>query len=51
MTGVFIFLIGLTFLLGAVDVLSAKVVSITWPIFLMLGGLKKSIRCKCCDKG
>jgi hypothetical protein len=51
--GILIFLIGLTFLLGAFDVLSAKVVSITWPIFVMLGGLKNSIgkgRCKCCDK-
>ena len=50
MPGVFIVLIGLTFLLGALNVLSPRAVEITWPILLILLGLKKMCRgmCKCC---
>lgn len=48
--GLFIALIGLTFLLGAFNVLSPRVVEVTWPILLILIGMKKvgSGRCKCC---
>ena len=51
MPGVFIALIGLTFLLGALNVLSSRAVEITWPILLILLGLKKmfSGMCKCCS--
>jgi len=52
MPGVFIVLIGLTFLLGALNVLSPRAVEITWPILLILLGLKKifSGMCKCCNE-
>ncbi len=52
MAGVFIVLFGLVFLLGALDVLAPKTVSIIWPIFVMLGGLKCMMKgsCKCCDQ-
>ena len=50
MTGILIALIGLTFLLGAFNVLSARVVEITWPILLILIGVQKVCgrKCKCC---
>lgn len=50
--GLFIALIGLTFLLGAFNVFSARVVEVTWPILLVLIGVKlaASGNCKCCDK-
>ena len=50
MIGVFIALIGLTFLLGALHVLSPRTVEITWPILVILAGLKKMFdgMCKCC---
>jgi len=50
--GLFIALIGLTFLLGAFNVLSAKVVEVTWPILVVLIGFKIvcSGNCKCYDK-
>ena len=53
MTGIFVALIGLTFLLGALNVLGQRIVSIAWPIGLILIGLQNSIgkgRCKCCEK-
>lgn len=45
-----IILIGLAFLLQAFDVLSASVVSIAWPILvIIIGGMKLASRaCKCC---
>lgn len=49
--GVLVILIGLDILLGNLGVLEAKVVGIVWPILLMIIGLKKSIRCKCCAHG
>jgi hypothetical protein len=52
MKGLFIILIGLTVLLGNLEVLSAKVTGIIWPIFLILAGIKLSIMrgcCKCCE--
>ncbi len=52
MVPIFIVLIGLTFLLGALNVLSAGAVSITWPIFVILAGLMKMMKgaCKCCNR-
>ena len=48
--GLLIALIGLTFLLGAFNVLGHRVVEFTWPILLILLGLKKMCGgvCKCC---
>jgi len=49
MAGVFIVVFGLVFLLGALGVLSAHAVGVTWPILVILVGLKKLIGgCKCC---
>ena len=50
MTGLFAVGVGVVFLLGALDVISQQAVSITWPIFVILAGLKKASRglCKCC---
>ncbi len=49
---VLIMLIGLAFLLQALDVLSASFVSVAWPVLLILIGLQKCCRgmCKCCNK-
>ena len=49
---VFIFLIGLFFLLGNLGVVSASTTSYVWPILLMLIGLQKMFggMCKCCSK-
>jgi hypothetical protein len=51
MSGVLIVLIGLTFLLSALNMLSPRAVEITWPILLILLGLKKMCggMCKCCN--
>ncbi len=53
MKGVLVILFGLTFLLGAFEVLSQHVVSIVWPILLMLAGVGSLTKgmCKCCDEG
>lgn len=49
---VLVVLLGLTFLLQALDVVDAKFVMIAWPILLIAGGLMKladkSGMCKCC---
>ena len=49
---IFILLIGVAFLLQALNVLSASFVAITWPILLILIGLQKIVgsACKCCVK-
>lgn len=46
----FIILFGVLFLLGALDVVSAEMVNIVWPILVILGGCMKMMggRCKCC---
>jgi len=41
-------LIGLTFLLGNIGVLTAMAVNIIWPIILIVLGCSKM--CKCCSK-
>ena len=53
MGGIGIALVGLTFLLGNLGVLSAQVVGIVWPSLLILGGLKCCCKgkCKCCKEG
>ncbi|MDO8523166.1 MAG: hypothetical protein Q7S12_02680 [bacterium] len=53
MVPVLVVLFGLTFLLGALDVLSAGTVNIAWPILVVLAGLMKMMTgaCKCCDRG
>ena len=51
--GILVALVGLTILLGTFDVLSARIVSIVWPILVILIGLKKSFgagKCKCCSR-
>jgi hypothetical protein len=48
---VLIVLFGLTFLLGALGVISGNTVSIIWPSLIILGGLMKLTKgmCKCCS--
>jgi hypothetical protein len=52
MGGVFIILIGVAILLGALDVLNQKTALIAIAIIVILIGLKKTCggACKCCDK-
>ena len=47
---ILVVLLGLVFLLGAINVLTGKVVDIIWPILIIIaGGLKFSeAKCKCC---
>jgi hypothetical protein len=49
MVPILIVLLGLTFLLGTMDVFSALVVGYIWPILLILIGLQKIFggMCKC----
>jgi hypothetical protein len=47
---VLIILVGLDFLLGAVNVLTWSFVDITWPILLIIGGATKLGGCSCCSK-
>jgi hypothetical protein len=46
----FLILVGLDFLLGAVGILTAGFVSITWPILVIILGCMKMVRCNCCSK-
>jgi len=50
MTPLFIILIGLVFLLGALGTISITIANILWPIFLILLGITKwtGHSCKCC---
>jgi len=41
-------LIGLVFLLGQMNVLTAGAVSLIWPIILIVIGVSKMMSCKCC---
>ena len=43
-------LIGIVFLLGATGTLSPETVNITWPIIVIIVGLKKMMKgvCGCC---
>ncbi len=49
--GILIALIGLDFLLGNLGVLDQKITGIVWPVLLMLMGVKRIVRCKCCACG
>ena len=51
MTGIFFMLIGLTFLLGNLEVISAQVVGIAWPSILTLAEITKLVsgKCSCCS--
>ena len=48
----FIVLIGLSFLLQALQVLTAEFVALLWPVFLILAGLAKMAgrTCSCCGR-
>ncbi|HAZ14131.1 MAG: hypothetical protein A2X86_02805 [Bdellovibrionales bacterium GWA2_49_15] len=50
MNGILVTLLGLAFLLGNLEVISAKVLGISWPVLVILLGLKNicSDMCKCC---
>ncbi len=51
--GLMAILIGIVFLLGTFEVVSAKVVGIVWPICLIIAGARASVMkgmCKCCEK-
>ena len=52
MSGVFIVLIGVVMLLGALGVIGEKTAWIAASVFVILIGLQKACRgmCKCCDK-
>ena len=45
-----IILIGFDFLAGAVGVLTASFVSVTWPVLVILIGIVKFVRCNCCSR-
>jgi hypothetical protein len=47
---IIVILLGLAFLLGALNVLTATVVNMIWPILLIIGGVVKmsESRCSCC---
>ncbi len=47
-----IVLIGLVFLLQALNVLAASTAAVAWPVILILIGLQKMMggMCKCCSK-
>ena len=42
-------LIGLDFLLGALGVLTMGFVMISWPIIVIIAGIKMFVRCDCCS--
>lgn len=48
---IFIVLLGVLFLLGAMDVIAAHTVSVVWPVIVILAGLQKLMghNCKCCS--
>lgn len=49
--GILVILIGLTFLLADVGVLSPMAAGVVWPILLILIGIKMMAHmCKCCSK-
>ena len=50
MTPLFIIMIGLVFLLGALGTISGTTASILWPILLIILGITKwaGHSCKCC---
>ncbi|MGZ3688394.1 MAG: LiaI-LiaF-like domain-containing protein [Bdellovibrionota bacterium] len=53
MTGIFVTLFGLNFLLKTLGVYGDSVSNIVWPVLIMLAGLKLTARgiCGCCSEG
>jgi len=51
MTGIFITLFGLNFLLKTLGVYGENISNIVWPAILILAGLKHTAKgmCPCCD--
>lgn len=47
---ILIVVFGVLFLLGALEVISVRIVSIVWPLLVIAGGLQKMMqgKCKCC---
>ncbi|MDZ4260079.1 MAG: DUF5668 domain-containing protein [Candidatus Sungbacteria bacterium] len=47
---IIIIVFGVLFLLGALEVVSARIVSIAWPLLVIVGGCQKMMggKCKCC---
>lgn len=43
-----IILIGLTFLLGQMNILTMEAVGLIWPVLLIIIGVTKLVKCKCC---
>ena len=41
-------LIGLVIFLGAINILTAGFVGIIWPVLLIIIGVMKMMKCKCC---
>ena len=41
-------LIGLVLLLGQLNILTAGAVGIIWPVLLIVIGVVKMVKCKCC---
>jgi len=41
-------LIGLAFLLAQINVLTAGAVAVIWPLLLIVIGVTKMVKCKCC---
>jgi hypothetical protein len=52
MKGVFVILIGLTFLLNSMEIISSHMTSMIWPTIIIIAGVKMSLKgmCKCCHK-
>jgi uncharacterized membrane protein YhaH (DUF805 family) len=51
MLGFLVALIGLVLLLGKLDIITQRLVDLSWPTLLILAGLKKAMGkgpCKCC---
>ena len=49
--GILVVLIGLTFLLSTLGIVTMAAANIIWPILLIMIGVKMMARmCKCCDK-
>jgi hypothetical protein len=53
MTGIFVALFGLNFLLKTLGVYGDNVSNIVWPVILILAGGKLAAKgmCKCCSDG
>ncbi len=48
--GILLVLLGLTFLMGALNVIDGETVNVIWPVIVVIAGLKKLFAgmCKCC---